>query len=113
MKIKDAISAADALRQNAIPEETKYGWACALDADIADHMEVPTQHTVFPQDAELLMPPPHDRIYVLYLCAMIDFFQNDAEMYQIDLSAYNTEKQEALSWWIRNHRPSASGDWRV
>ena len=69
---------------------------------------------VWPEtDPELLMPFPHDDLYVAYLCAQIDFFNMEMDLYQNDMIVYNNAMSEARAWWRRHHIPWRSRNWRV
>ena len=80
MKIKDAIAWADEVKPNAFTERVKFEWLNALEGKIAADVfllapaEVRTLRYVYPEDleTELLVGPPHDDIYTLYLQAKID-----------------------------------------
>ena len=114
MKVSEAITRADELRVNAISEKQKAAWLFNLDGEIAEFMEVKPPVNAWPnKDVELLMPAPHDDVYVFYLVAMIDYYNQESTMYVNDMDIYNRAMKDARAWWRRGHRPKSAGDWRV
>lgn len=114
MKVRDAIAQADKLRPNKISDERKARWLFELDADFAETMEtVPLEFTFPCEDTELLMPYPHDDVYALYLQAMIDFAQQDMELYENDMAMANAAADAAKAWWRRHHPHTPSRPFRT
>ena len=116
MKITKAIAAADAMRPNTIPEEQKARWLHAFEGRIAETMQTEFPPFVWPlegEETELLMPPPHDDIYVLHLCVQIDNHDQETELYMNDAAISNAATQEALAWWRRNNAPKDAPHWRL
>lgn len=111
MRLKEAISQADALRPNAIGDEQKAEWVEQLERRFAETQQIQPRPASFPDDKELLMPPPVDRVYVFWLSAMIDWAQLDGDLYSIDMAMYNEAYKEAIAWWRRHNVPivTASG----
>ncbi len=113
MNAKKAIARADNLRMNVIDDEQKYAWLYELDGELAETLGVDVPENPFPEDGELLMPAPYDNIYELYLVAMIDYYNNESEMYMNDKEIFNAAFDEAKAWWRRQHKPPSRGNWRV
>ena len=113
MKVSEAISRADNLRDNVLTDEQKAAWLFNLDGEIAGIMETDVPVNNWPDDAQLLMPAPHDDIYPLYLVAMIDYYSQESGLYQNDMQIFNAAMGEARAWWRRNHRPQKKEYWRV
>ena len=110
MKLKQAIAQADSLRPNLIPDETKAAWVYGLEGEIAEMMRVEPPENVWPVSddaAPLLMPYPHDGIYTLYLCAMIDNANEESALYANDMTVANAAITQAKAWWWRQN-PSPS-----
>ncbi len=113
MKLKEAIKRADKLRPNVLPEEQKAAWVYELEGKLAEmRCALPPART-WPADASLAMPAPHDVVYELYLCAMIDFANQETDLYANDMAVFNAAVSEAQAWWRRHHRPRPSRNWRV
>ena len=113
MTTREAIRRADLLRPNILEDEQKAAWLYDLDGQIAETMETDVPTNVWPEDAELLMPAPHDGIYELYLVSMIDYYHQETEQYENDRTVFNTALAEAKAWWRRHHRPASRGNWRL
>lgn len=114
MKVSEAITQANKLRLNTLDDEPKAKWLYALDCDMAEMMGVPDPVFVWPaEDAELLMPAPHDDIYVLYLVAQVDFYNQESALYANDVALYNAAYDDARAWYRRHHVPASKGNWRV
>lgn len=109
MTLQTAIAKADELRPNAVNDEHKAQWVAELDGEIAEMMERQPQLFNYPEDIELLMPAPHDYIYVYYLCAMIDQASEDTTLYANDAVVANMAISNAKAWWRRHHMPSDTG----
>lgn len=56
-------------------------------------------------ETELLMTYPHDYIYVLYLIAMIDYYNKETEQYQNDVTVFEDAKKKAFASFRRNNLP--------
>lgn len=113
MNLKEAMTRADQLRPNALPDAQKAAWIYELDGKIARMMEKEPPENSFPADAQLLMPAPYDNLYELYLTAMIDYYHEESALYANDMEMFNTAFAEAKAWWRREHRPEPDGSWRV
>ena len=105
MTMREAIARADEIRPNTVGDETKAGWVHDLDGDFAETLQVAVPRNNWPDDRDLLMPHPADEVYPLYLCAMIDFAQQDMQQYQVDQAMYESARAQAAAWWRRTHRP--------
>jgi len=114
MTVREAIAAADLLRPNTLTDELKARFVYELDCDIAELQDVEQPSFVWPEeDAELLMPTPHDNIYPLYLAAKIDYYNQESALYANDMAIYNSAYEEARRWWRRHNIPAYTGNWRV
>nr|DAT45861.1 MAG TPA: hypothetical protein [Caudoviricetes sp.] len=114
MTITEVLSRSDELRLNTISREQKATWVAELDGQIAERLDAaaPTYH--WPEEeAELLLPSPYDRVYVLYLCSQIDYYNNETALYANDKAVYDAALSEALGWWRRGHCPPYTGNVKV
>lgn len=105
MKLLEAIIEADGLRPNDIPDSVKAGWLTSLEGEFAEMMEVEIPKNTFPEDRELLMPPPHDGLYPLYLAAMIDSANEETSLYANDMELANEAIGRAKACFRRHNRP--------
>lgn len=113
MRIKEAITRADALRPNTLDEAQKAAWIYELEGRLAEVRRTPQPARTWPRDAALSMPPPYDNVYTLYLCAMIDLANQETALYADDMTVFNAAYGEAIAWWRRKHRPRPGRNWRV
>lgn len=56
---------------------------------------------------ELLVPPPHDKIYWVYLSALIDFANGEYNKYENTMQMFNAYFGEYLRWYATKYHPSA------
>lgn len=114
MTITLAISLVDELRPNTISDEQKAAWVMELDSQIAERLDAEPRVYDWPTEAgELMLPSPYDRVYVLYLCCQVDYYNNETAMYGNDKVVYDEALSEAIAWWRRQHCPAYSGNVQV
>lgn len=113
MNIRKCIAMADELRPNTLPDETKAVYLYKLESEIAEMMGVDMPENTWPEDSEMLMPAPHDDIYHLYLCAMIDSANQETNLYANDMQMANAAILDAKAWYRRNHVPASKRNWRT
>ena len=113
MKIKDAIHRADDIRPNPFPIDVKVQALAALDGKIAleihlmDISEVQKfNYTEEDIEKELLVPFPHDKLYVDFLVAEIGFDNGEYNKYENDRAMFNQEYGEYLRWFARTYKPA-------
>ena len=110
MKIKDAIRRTDLAKPNAFEEELKFAWLASLEGQIAADVflmaPAETEQFDYPYpaglDTELLVRPPYDELYVLYLEAKID---GEYNKYQNSLQLYNNAYGNFLRWFAGTYDP--------
>ncbi|NCB34613.1 MAG: hypothetical protein EOM58_01065 [Clostridia bacterium] len=114
MKVSEAISQANGLRDNTLSDEQKAAWLFNLDGEVSEIVGEDAPANSWPEtDAELLMPAPHDDIYPLYLVAMIDYYNQESTLYANDMQVFNSAMNNARAWWRRHHRPDSKEYWKV
>lgn len=113
MKLKNLITTADELRPNAISDEIKAFWVFAFEGDIAELMKVDPPENTWPEDTELLMPYPHDDIYLYYLMAMIDYAMQEMATYELDFVMANSKLDEAKKAYARQNYTPSNKNWKV
>ncbi len=47
---------------------------------------------------------PHDKLYVSYIIAMMDYANRDSNKYTSDYALYNADLDEFAKWWQRKYR---------
>ena len=114
MTVTDTISQADELRLNTISDEQKAAWVMGLDQQIGERIDMDSYVHSWPAgDGGLLLPAPYDRVYVLYLCSQIDYYNNETALYGNDKAVYDEAMSEAMAWWRRQHCPDNTGNVQV
>ena len=113
MYLREAIARANEMRINTINDSTKSKWAYTVDCGVAEIMHAEKPIETFPADRELLMPSPHDEIYVLYIAAMIDYQNGEIELYRNDIAVFEEAMKQASAWYRRNHPAKNYGGWKI
>lgn len=113
MKINEAIARADDLRLNTISDEQKYTWLYELECTVCEMMGKKPPVKNFPKDIDLSMPAEHEDVYVKYLAAKIDYYNNEAKLYANDQAIFADAMQDARAWYIRNHGARNHGGWVI
>lgn len=104
MTVSEAIAMACALRPNELGEQTLRNLLIELDHRMAletgrARMGEPCEGTPV-YGSELGVPAPFDRIYWVYLVAMIDMALGNAESYNISYALF-TEARDAYARWVQ------------
>lgn len=114
MTIIEAINGIDNIKPNNYSRAEKVRWLAKLDgmvkAEIIDTHEG-GEDVVFngynddDTVVELLIPAPHDDIYVKWLESQIDYANNEYGKYNNSASAFNTAYASYARYYNRNHLP--------
>lgn len=116
MKIGDALSRADQARPNKIPPEEKISWLAYLDGlisldvlqfDIATAQSF--NYSVNSYDTDLLVPFPHDELYVLWLMHKIDYRNGEYNKAEDDKADYDALYGTYVRWIARTYGPNHPG----
>ena len=102
------------LKPNSYPEEMLKGWALELEARVRqevyqdyDRPEAESTATegfwVEEGMDELTVPFPHDELYVLWLCAKIDFYNGEYDRYNNEMTLFNSQMENFCGWFTRTH----------
>ena len=75
------------------------------------NMPPPCPRPIDPEDTEreLAVPAPYDDIYVLWLCAKIDYTNSEIDRYTNSGTYYNTRVQAFMNHFNRTHRALRNG----
>ena len=119
MKLKDAINYVNKNKPHDFDEETLTGWIndvegyVQTDVLLFDTVCNLTRYTWEDnQDTELLVKPPHDEIYTLYLEAKIDYQNGEYDRAANSFAMYNEKMTEFKAWFCDNYDPAGVGGWR-
>lgn len=116
MKIREALTAIQNIKPNQYDDATMLRWLSMLDGRVYGdivrwHSDASRKAFKAPynlesdMETELLIPWPHDEIYLRWLCAQIDFNNGDIERYNNSAAIYCTELQAFADSYNREHMP--------
>ena len=119
MTIIEAISRLDSLKPNIYTQNDKILWLSKLDwmvkKQIIDTHESTGDEpfTGYTDDTdinkELLVPAPHDDVYLRWLEAQIDYHNGEYDKYSNAIIMFNTEFEAYAAYYNQNHRPVNRG----
>lgn len=115
MTISEALTRANAVKPNTYSDVDKIRWLSTLDGFIKEHI-IDTHEggegVVFngydentDLATELLIPAPHDHIYVHWLEAQIDYANDEYDRYENTMGMYNTAYDNFKNYYNRTHMP--------
>lgn len=115
MQIIEAINGIDTLKPNTYTQEQKVKWLGTMDgivkAQVLDtHEGEPIEFNGYedaPLTTELLIPAPHEEVYIHYLAMKIDFANGEYNKYNNTAQMYNTAFNEYKKWYNREHMPKS------
>ena len=109
--LKEIIALADELNPNAFSNDVKASWVSEAEHTVLSeiHCLAPGEiQDLFPYEAHkndrLTLAPGGDKIYVLYLQAMIDFSNKEYAAYNNDMALFNESLDTYAKWYVRTHR---------
>lgn len=114
MRLREAIERVDEIKPNAFSSAVKTDWVNALEGRIAADVlllapaEVKQLRYTYPEDqnTELLVDPPHDDIYTLWLAAKIDEANGEYNKYQNTMQIYNEHFGDFVRWFASTWEPA-------
>lgn len=113
MKLREVIDMVDDVKPNAFETATKIAWLNRLEGTLASEVfllapaEVrQLQYTADDLDTELLVDPPYDDIYVLWLEAKIDEANGEYNKYQNTMQIYNARRADFVAWFCQTWDPA-------
>ena len=102
----------DGIKPNAFSEEAKTAWINEIEGLVQTEVfllaiEDVVQYT-WPENAAatLLAKPPHDKIYWVYMSAMVDFANGEYDKYQNTMQMFNQFFGEYMRWYARTYNPA-------
>lgn len=107
------IEQVDGLKPNTFGKEEKFRWLCELDGMVKRlvHQEPEGVNYAFPDDMDtpLLIPPPFEGLYALYLAAQIDRYHQEYNEYNNTITIFNAQLDDFKKAYIREHMPKSAG----
>ena len=115
MTIIEAITKVDTLKHNTFEQSEKIDWLSNLDAKvkklIVDQHEGGEQVVFEGYDentdlnTNLLVPAPFDEMYLRWLEAQIDYYNDEIERYNASITLFNTAYEAFCKYYTRTHMP--------
>ena len=102
----------DNIKPNAFSDEVKTAWVNEVEGLVQTEVFLLAVEDVaqyqWPADsgATLLAKPPHDKIYWVYLSAMVDFGNGEYDKYQNTMQMFNQFFGEYMRWYARTYNPA-------
>lgn len=117
MTLGEVLEYADNIKPNAFPASVKIRWVNECEGLIQTEVflwppeKIQEHGYITDEDAELLVKAPHDKLYLSYLTAMIDFANGEYDKYDNSMQMFNSHVQEFVRWFTRNYHPADSDPW--
>lgn len=118
MTIGEVLEFVDDIKPNAFTTGQKLQWLNEAEGMVQtevllrDISEI-TVYTEEDIEDTLLVRPPHDKLYIAYLNAMIDFANGEYERYQNSMAMFNSHYNEFVRWFASVYRPADHGRGRA
>lgn len=103
------------MRPNALSDDIKLRWINELEGKVqtdvfllasAEVISYTTDDIEDNADKELLVAPPHDKIYYEYLEARIDYANGDYDDYNNTMTVFESFWREFVAWFANTYRPA-------
>lgn len=114
MKIIEAITRLDSLKQNTYTQADKVEWLSRLDwmvkrviLDTHEGEEIPFTgyDDTTDQKTELLIPAPYDAVYLRWMEAQIDYHNGEYDKYNNAIDTFDKEFNDYKNYYNRTHMP--------
>lgn len=113
MTVREVIAMVDDVKPNAFETKTKVKWLDALEGTLASEVFLMAPADVEQLrlsldrlDQELLIGPPYDDIYELWLEAQIDKANGEYNKYQNTMQFYNARRADFVTWFCQTWDPA-------
>ena len=109
MTADNCIALVDTLVPNAVPLTLKQRWLAELEGEILVNVkkhepEALTFRGEESETLELSVPFPFDRVYWMFLAAMVDFFNGDISRYEETAALADNALESYAKWYKREGR---------
>ncbi|MCD8377077.1 MAG: hypothetical protein LUD69_09060 [Oscillospiraceae bacterium] len=112
MTLGTVLVLADDMKPNAFSDELKTHWVSQCEGMVQLNvlLQAVDEVTVYDcqedLETELMARPPHDKLYLSYLAAMIDFANGEYSKYQNTMEMFNSQYGEFMRWYADSYRPA-------
>ena len=110
--IREIIALADEARPNGFTNERKTQWLSALEGRLQLEVflmaepELLTYAWPADKETQVLVGPPYDELYELYLAARIDFANGESDRYQNSKAAFDQLMGAFSRYFARRYAPA-------
>lgn len=117
MKVAEIIAAVDQLRPNQYDSGQKTAWLSEAEGvivdeilNMADGKNIQFERYIYELDAEkdTQLPDRFSDIYINYIRAKIEFYDDEITQYNNSMAAYQTALDAYAAWYRRNYMPKPS-----
>ena len=114
--LSKVIKMADDIKPNVFSDDVKTGWINEAEGLVQTEVMLIAVEDVIvysweeDENTELLVRPPHDKLYWTYLTAMIDFANGEYNKYQNTMEMFNAYFSEYMRWFAERYRPADGED---
>ena len=119
MKIIEAISNLDSLKQNTYTQDDKIRWLSTVDETVkkeiidhcvgADQVSFSGYTTDTDVNTVLLIPAPYDEAYLFWMEAKIDYANGEYGKYNNAMAMFNNVFDAFAKYYARNNTPVSHG----
>lgn len=112
MTLDQLIAKVDEVKPNAFSNDRKTDWVNEVEGMVQTQafLFAPEEFIAYSydvdKDRELLVAPPHDKLYAPYLEAKIDYANGEYEKYNNSMQMFNSFWGEFLRWFALVYRPA-------
>ena len=113
--VNEVMERVDRVKPNAFEEPCMAGWLMELDGRVYEELTKADAPDALPPgkwpedgDKKLLVSPPYDNMYDLYLTAMIEFAQGEYSAYNNTAALFDRAWKDYRAKYRREHLPKAS-----
>lgn len=113
MTISQAISALDSYKPNTYTQDEKISWLSAMDGMIklnvidthedGENVEFTGYDGETDTDTELLVGAPYEELYILWMAAKADFYNEEYDKYNNTITRFNDLYQDFANYYNRTH----------
>ena len=111
MKIREVIDNVDRVKPNAFDFADKVRWLNEVEGMVQSDILLfaPQEFITYGSgdgERELIVEPPHDKLYEAYLIAKIDFANGEYKKYNNTVAMFNQALTEFTRWFADSFRPA-------
>ena len=119
MTIIEVVNRLDALKFNTYTQDDKVEWLSRLDTMVkkqiidthegAEAISFQGYTTDTPMDTVLLVPAPHDEMYLRWMEAQKDYHNGEYDKYNNAIILFNSAYENYAADYNQNHKPVSRG----